>query len=185
MNPNADINEVLPPQSAPIFDFKEITMTDIAHAIDRLSSSSAASHDGIMSFMLKTGKTALLPVFHFLYKLRINSKCFPNVWKEAIVTPLYKSGPRDSPGNYRPISVLPSISKILERCVHNQVYFYLTSNNLLNDRQSGFRKGHSTTTCFVDFLDDIYREINAGVLVGCSFLTYQRPSIPSITKSYC
>ena len=165
-----DIHEVLPPQQPPIFDFKEITYIAIASAIDRLSSSSASSHDGITAFMLKAGKAALVPIFHHIFNLSINTKVFPDIWKEAIVTPLFKSGQRDDPNNYRPISVLSTISKVLERCVHDQLYSYLSVNNLLNDRQSGFRKGHSTSTCLVDFLDNIYREVDEGGACGVLFL---------------
>ncbi len=179
-----DISDALLPQLPPIFDFKEITQVDIAAAIDRLSASTASSHDGITSFMVKAGKVVLVPIFHYMFNLSVTSKKFPEQWKEAIVTPLFKSGQRDDPNNYRPISVLPTISKVLERCVHDQVYAYLSKNNLLNNRQSGFRKGHSTTTCLVDFLDNIYREIDGGgVHVECSFWIYPKRSTLWTMKS--
>ena len=77
----------------------------------------------------------------------------PDAFKGAKVTPIFKSGPRDDFDNYRPISVLPIISKILERCVHVQIMEYLESHELLSTYQFGFRKNRSTelaTVCFID-----------------------------------
>ncbi len=68
---------------------------------------------------------------------------FPDKLKMAKVVPLYKSGQRNIPGNYRPISVLPAISKIMERIPYEQLYNYLTKSELLSDSQFGFRKFHS------------------------------------------
>ena len=68
---------------------------------------------------------------------------FPLEWKVAKVTTLYKCGPRNSPGNYRPISVLPIVTKIIERVLYDQLYNYLTKFELLSDCQFGFRKFHS------------------------------------------
>ena len=68
----------------------------------------------------------------------------------ARVIPLYKNGQRNIPGNYRPISVLPAISKIMERIMYDQLYNYLTKFELLSDSQFGFRKSHSTATALLD-----------------------------------
>ena len=65
--------------------------------------------------------------------------------------------------------VLSTVIKLLERCIHNQLYSYLTTESLLTDQQSGFGKGHSTTTCLVDFLDNIYQEVDEGVPLGALF----------------
>ncbi len=68
----------------------------------------------------------------------------PKEWKRARVIPLYKDGKCDEAINYRPISVLPIISKIMERIVHDQLYKFIEENNILNKWQSGFRPGYST-----------------------------------------
>ena len=77
-------------------------------------------------------------------------------WKTAKVIPLYKKGQRNLPGNYRPISVLPAISKILERILCDQLYSYLTKYELLSNFQSGFRKFHSTATALLNCTNDRY-----------------------------
>ena len=86
---------------------------------------------------------------------KISSKII-NQWKIARVIPLFKNGKRNLPGNYRPISVLPAISKVMERILHTQLYEYLTANNLLSEHQYGFRKFHSTTSALLDCTNDWY-----------------------------
>jgi hypothetical protein len=74
--------------------------------------------------------------------------------------PLYKNGQRNIPGNYRPISVLPAISKIMERIMYDQLYDYLTKFELLSDSQFGFRKSHSTATALLDCTNDWYMNLD-------------------------
>ena len=85
---------------------------------------------------------------------------FPYKWKMARVIPLYKNGHRNLPGNYWPISVLPTISKIMERILHNQLYVYLTEFGLLSSAQFGFRKSHSTATALLDCTNEWYMNID-------------------------
>ena len=88
----------------------------------------------------------------------------------AKVTPFFKSGDSSLCTNYHPISILPTLGKLLDSLVHDQLYTYLTSYNILSDRQSGFRKGYSTGTCLVEFLHTIYSEIDEGGACGVLFL---------------
>ncbi|CAG9131211.1 unnamed protein product [Plutella xylostella] len=80
---------------------------------------------------------------------------FPNLWLKAFVLPLPKVPVPSAPNEYRPISVLPFLSKILESVVHHQLTTFLTKGNLLNPFQSGFRPGHSTTTALLKVTEDI------------------------------
>ena len=80
----------------------------------------------------------------------------------AKVFPLYKKNDRTEAQNYRPISVLPAISKICERVVYDQLYHYLNSNSLLSKNQSGFRSLHSTVTAMFHLTNDWYLNIDKG-----------------------
>ena len=84
----------------------------------------------------------------------------------ARVSAIHKKGPRTAPGNYRPISILPVISKILERIVHDQIYDYLSKHKLLAIQQSGFRPKHSTQTSLHNFTEFAFTEIGKGNCVG-------------------
>ena len=77
--------------------------------------------------------------------------------------------------DYRPISVL--ISKIIERTVHNQLYAYPCSRNILSDSQSGFRRNHSTTTTLLEVQDYILDNMDKGFATGVTFLDLKRPLI--------
>jgi len=102
--------------------------------------------------------------------LSIATNEFPNIWKCAKATALFKAGNRTSPSNYRPISILPTLSKVLERAVHHQFYQYLNQHNLLNEKQFGFRPKHSTVNAVSSFADEILLNMERGKLCGAVFL---------------
>ena len=86
----------------------------------------------------------------FTINLSIITGIFPDAWKLARVTPIFKEGLNTDPNNYRSISVLPLVGKLMERVVFNQLYQYLNSNYLLTDSQSGFRPMFSTETALLE-----------------------------------
>ena len=94
----------------------------------------------------------------------------PNDFKRARVVPVHKSSAHDNFENYRLISVLPTISKILEKCVHSQLIEHLEKNNLLSQSQFGFRKYRSTELAAVWFTDQIRRSMDAGMLTGAIYV---------------
>ncbi len=167
---DATLNEFDIFHRPPVFDFNMITKSDISDAINRLSSSPSSSIDHITAYMIKASKTGLLDVLEYLFNLSLSQRQFPSCWKISKVTPLLKSGNPSDVNNYRPISIIPTVGKILERIVHKQSSDYLKSYNILTDAQSGFRPGHSTGTCMISFLDEIYSKIDIGEAVGTLFI---------------
>ena len=81
---------------------------------------------------------------------------FPDDLKIARVTPVYKSGDRSKLGNYRPLSVPPYFSEILERIMYNRIYKYLLENKILYPKQFYFQFGHSTDHAIIQFVDQIF-----------------------------
>lgn len=98
----------------------------------------------------------------------------PSEWKVARVVPLFKSGKITDLDNYRPISILPVASKILERAVHTQLYKYLTVYRYLSPYQCGFRKNHSTETAAIVFTDSVRRNMDQGLLTGSVFIDLRK-----------
>ena len=95
--------------------------------------------DKISARLLKDGASFISPALVKLtVNLSINQRCFPNNWKSAKVVTLFKAGDRSDPNNYRPISILPTVSKIIEKAVHSQLHAYLQDNKLPFVRQFGF-----------------------------------------------
>ena len=85
-------------------------------------------------------------------------------WKVAPVIPLFKDEKAEVMDNYRPISILSTFSKLLERVVHFQLYAFLTRNKIVHPYQCGFRKGYSTESAVIDFTDSIRRPNGSGKL---------------------
>ena len=80
---------------------------------------------------------------------------YPEIWKKAIITPLCKISKPLNNNDLRPVSILPAISKIIEKHLHNQIVSFVDSNKLIPECQSGFRKNYSTTTCLLKLVNDI------------------------------
>ena len=97
----------------------------------------------------------------------ITTGIFPDSFKKSKIIPLFKKGEPSLLVNYRPISLLPTISKIFERIIHNQMYDYFNDNNLLAEQQYGFRKLHSTEFAAVKLADYISKQMESGK-IPCS-----------------
>ena len=126
----------------------------------------------ISARLLKCASRSLTPSVTKLLNLSIRTFEFLNIWKCSKVSALFKSGDRTSLSNYRPISILPTFSKISERAVHHQLYEHLIRHNLLSDRQFGFRPKHSTITAIFSFADEVLLNMERGKLCGAVFLDY-------------
>jgi Reverse transcriptase (RNA-dependent DNA polymerase) len=137
--------------SAPstMLSLKRITATQIRRTIDELPSKASSGHDGISTAMLKKSPMAVMKALEMIFNSSISAGQFPDAWRYAIVTPVYKRGDIFDPGNYRPIALLPLISKVFEKLINQQLRDYLQSNNILNEAQHGFRQGHSCQTALL------------------------------------
>ena len=85
---------------------------------------------------------------------------FPNAWKNSIVTPLHKNGDTEAVSNYRPISLLPIFSKVIEKIISNQLTSFLETNKLLTNTQHSFRPKLSTITALTSITDKIYHNMD-------------------------
>ena len=119
----------------------------------------ATGTDKISSKIIKIAAPVISDSVTHIFNQSIAQSFFPDEWKIARVVPLFKSGERNLSENYRPISVLPVIRKILERIMYDQLYKYLTEAGILSDCQFGFRKSHSTTAALLDCTNDWYVNI--------------------------
>ena len=112
-----------------------------------------------------TGSDDLPPgLLMHLINLSLTTNVFPTDWKIAKIIPIYKLGSCSNLDNYRPISILPVLSKIIEKIIHRQLMSFLDRNSLLSPSQFGFRRGLSTELAATLLLDDIRKEVDAGKL---------------------
>ena len=122
--------------------------------------------DNIPNKLLKIAADVVAPSLTAIFTASINTGIFPQEWKESRVSPVYKSGARNDPSNYRPISVIPVIAKIFEKIVYEQLYEYLNNYNLLTTCQSEFRSLHSTLTALVEATNSWSVNIDNGLVNG-------------------
>ena len=101
-----------------------------------------------------------------IINLSVRNGKFPLSWKVAKFTPIFKSGSRSLPENYRQISVLRIVSKLVEKAVQQALKYYFEHENLLSKSQHGFRKKHLTKTTSIYFYDLIRKQMNNGKLTG-------------------
>ncbi len=118
---------------------------EILQIITSLKPKNSSGYDKISSKLLQTlRETVSLPLSIIINK-SLESGCVPNNMKLAKIIPIYKSKSKTEFGNYRPISLLPASSKILEKIVHQRLYRFCRRHNTLFKHQFGFRPEHSTT----------------------------------------
>ena len=149
------------------FQFKCITDGDTRLAIDNLENKSSSGHDGISNKLLKLLKFELNKSLTLIINQMITTGVFPDSLKVSKIIPLFKRGDSSLLSNYRPISLLPTISKIFERILYNQLYEYFDNNHLLAEQQYGFRSNHSTEYAAVKLVDHISKEMESGNTPAC------------------
>ena len=136
--------------------------------------SKATGTDNIGTRLLKLAATHIAEDITFICNSSIDSNCFPDKWKEAKVSPLHKNGPIEEINNYRPISILPVLSKVLEKHVSDSLTLYLNENNLLHKIQSGFRPHHSCETALNFMTDSWLNVINDGKMIGVVLVDFKK-----------
>jgi hypothetical protein len=127
----------------------------VKKVIAHMSNSMARDNHNLNTAFIMNHQSFLLETITYLVNLSIQTDRFPESWKTAIITPVYKSEERDLAGNYRPITILPVFSKVLEKIVAEQLMEYLESNQLLYPKQFGFRRIYSTESAKCYLLEKI------------------------------
>ena len=138
------------------FSFKTIGVQKIRAAFAKVKTAKSFGTDNISSYFLKLALPFIENSLAFLFNTSIETSQFPDSWKVARVTPIYKDGDRTEKSNYRPISVLPVISRLFEKLVFDQLYQYMKENGMFSGDQSGFLRLFSTVTCLLKNTDDWY-----------------------------
>ena len=136
------------------------TSDEILNICKDININKASCIDNISSEILRDAFMVLPTRLGMLFNTCFNSAIIPPEWKIAKITPLPKAGNSKIVSNYRPISLLPLLSKLIEKIVHRRIYNHLEFNNLLDKRQGGFRPNHSSVKTCSYFVNDINSAIN-------------------------
>lgn len=155
------------------FQFSEVAEEMISNIILKMKSTAVGS-DNINSTFLILCCPFIIPYLTHLINCCLRLAVFPSAWKSAIVMPLPKVSQPDNYGQLRSISILPTMSKILEKVMAFQISGFAASNDLLPEKQSGFRRGHSCTTALADVTDGITGALDEGKASVLVLLDYSR-----------
>jgi len=156
--PNAGNCEILIEQQAE-WGFQPVTQAEIIKTIDSMLPKNSCGFDGLSNRMLKKEKLKISTLLTGLINDTILSGKFPEVLKKAKVIPIYKKGPKTNLNNYRPIALLPVLSKVFEKVLNKQLNDKLNEYHLIDDDQYGFRPNHSTEDAVLKFVDHIEKAI--------------------------
>lgn len=142
-----------------VFNFSSVSGKEIKKHILAVTSE-AIGFDGLSRKMICLALDHILTVLSHILNYSLSSGTFPSSWRTAYVIPIPKISNPTSFSHYRPISILPFLSKVLERIIYYQLSSHLSKHHILCPFQSGFRQGHSTTTALIKICDDIRHGID-------------------------
>lgn len=156
--------------------FKLHTVSEqfVLNELSKLNCSKSTGLDDIPARFLKDAAPFIKIHITFLINSSIVNESVPNDLKSAKVKPLFKKNSRSEVSNYRPVSILSIVSKILERAVYTQLESFLVKNGLLYEYQSGFRGNYSTDSCLIHLTDYIRRQSSKDLFTGMIMLDLQK-----------
>ena len=154
------------------FTFLETTPAEVYKVLSTLKKNKASGCDNIPAVLLKFCAAGIANSLTCLFNRSFELSQFPSAWKEALVVPVFKKGSRTDPGNYRPIALLPIVSKVLERVVHHKLTSFLQP--WLHERQSGFKKGDGTVPQLLRLCQEWSKLIDSTTYVGALFFDLKK-----------
>ena len=161
-------------ENSPKFQFKQVEASYVRKAVIGLKNSKSPGPDNIPTKLLKDAIEYICQPLAMIFNASLETGIFPDIWKLARVTPIYKSGQTSNLSNYRPISVLSVLSRLLEKLVHDQLYDFCKTNDSLSKNQFAFRKLHSTITSMLNITETWYKNIDERKLNVSVFLDLKK-----------
>lgn len=151
------------------FYWSNVTPLAIRKAISR-TRSNATGVDELSPRLIKMVLPVIMPILEHLFNQSLMQGIFPSIWKIATVSPVPKCKNPAQLKDYRPISILPILSKMLERIACEQMQTFLEENSLLDPCQFAYRRGHSTQSCLIRVLDDIRQAVDNRLITIAVFI---------------
>ena len=143
--------------------FHAVLRNDCSSGFDRIP----------VKFIKSASDHIISPLVHIINS-SIDHEQFPDKWKIGRICPVPKIDNPSKPKDYRPISILPVLSKVYEKVILGQLINHINAQNIYNNTQSGFRKGHSTTTLLLKFRDDIQKAMNKHEITLSVLIDYSK-----------
>ena len=150
---------------------------EIHNLIISLNPKKPAGCDNISPKLLIAAKSTMIPLLEYLFNLSFITKTVPDKLKIAKLIPIFKKQldeERLIPGNYRPISLLSIVNKILEKLMYARLISFINKHKLLYKYQFGFRKNHSTALALIEITDNIIKDLESGKCSAGIFIDFKK-----------
>ena len=139
--------------------FVPVHRNELIDIVHNLKNKKSTGHDGIDNILLKNVINYIVDPLVHIFNLSLTSGVVPDCMKISKVIPVYKKGERDNICNFRPISLLPALSKILERIIYTRLLNFLNKNSIISHFQFGFRQKHSTSHALLTLVEKVTEAI--------------------------
>ena len=147
---------------------------DVFETLSALKPNKSPGPDGIHPKVLRELADVIATPLNIIYNKSLSTGKIPESWKKANITPIYKKGNRHLPSNYRPISLTPVASKVMETLIRNALVAHMKENGLFANQQNGFMAGRSCTTQLLSTLDQWTRALDEDYCLDAIFLDFQK-----------
>ena len=152
----------------------DFTLQDVINKIRKLNKSKSPGPDGFLPRVVKEVEEEVAPHIYKILKCSVELSKAAEDWKLGNIAPIFKKGSKDSPGNYRPISLTSIICKILESIISDRIIDHLESNNLMMNSQHGFRHNRSCLTNLLDFFHTMFSIYDKTRAIDILYLDFQK-----------
>ena len=154
------------------FDTFRTTPREVYDVLSQLKGGKAPGNDGTPPRLLQMCAAGISASLSIIFNRSFNSASFPTMWEEAFVIPVFKKGDRSIAGNYRPITLLPILSKVMERIVQNEISCFLSPWFARN--QSGFKRSEGATQRLIHFTQEWSDAVDKAQYTGCVFFDLRK-----------
>ena len=151
-----------------------VTREEVMERLLKININKSCGPDNVHPLLLqKTAEASSHPLVR-IFNMSLEAGDLPKDWRTANVTPIHKKGDRTDPGNYRPVSLTSQVCKVLEAIVRKRIVLHLDRNNILSDKQHGFRQGRSCLTNLLEVMESWTMMVDEEDGVDVAYLDFRK-----------